>query len=298
LSGYEILSLKPESVSRYNEIFTLKAAMKDKVWMVEFVRDGDQYKLNSIKGSISNDWQQRLLPMLKNRTTKHFDIYYFEDSTAEKEIEQIAEEKNKGFEEVCDFLNTKSDQQIKMIFFEDGNTKQMATGHQGAGWAFGNTIVEIYNEQQKLDPYHETVHVLMRDFGNPPALFTEGFAVYMSERLGAHALKSLRGGESSIYERVRELKAKNEWIPLEELITYTEIGSKKSRSSVSYPQAASFVKFLIDTYGKDKFLAAYKKLKNSGKKKTQQKNVKKLANIYGKSLNELKKQWHDTFRDN
>ena len=43
----------------------------------------------------------------------------------------------------------------------------------------GNTIVEIYNKAQKLDPYHETVHVLMRSFGSPPALFNEGFAVYM-----------------------------------------------------------------------------------------------------------------------
>lgn len=295
MSRYEILSLKPESVSRYNEILMLRAAMEDNIWVVDFVQVGEKYKLDSIKGSIPNDWQQRLLPMLQKRTTKHFDIYYFEDSTAEKEIEQIAEEKDKGFEEVCNFLDTKSDQRIKMIFFEDGKSKQMATGHQGAGWAFGNTIVEIYNEQQKLDAYHETVHVLMRSYGNPPALFNEGFAVYMSEKLGTHALKSLSGGESSIYERVRKLKSKNEWIPLEELITYTEIGSKKTRPPVSYPQAASFVKFLIDTYGEDKFLAAYKHLQNSGSKQVQEKNIEKLANIYGKSMNELKKQWHDAF---
>ncbi len=295
MSRYEILSLRPESVSRYNEIFTLRAAMKDNIWVLDFIQVGEKYKLDSIKGSISNDWEERLLPMLEKRTTKHFDIYYFNDSTAKKEIEQIAEEKDKGFEEVCNFLNTKSDLRIKMIFFEDGKSKQMATGHQGAGWAFGNTIVEIYNEQQKLDAYHETVHVLMRSYGNPPALFNEGFAVYMSERLGTHALKSLSGGESSIYERVRKLKRKKEWIPLEELITYTEIGSRKTRPPVSYAQAASFVKFLIDTYGEDKFLAVYKHLQNSGSKQVQEKNIEKLANIYGKSMNELKKQWHDTF---
>ena len=95
-----------------------------------------------------------------------------------------------------------------MILFEDGATKYSYTGHQGAGWAFGNTVVEIYNEKEKLDPYHETTHVLMRAYGSPPALFNEGFATYMSERLGAQALAAMQGGESSIYERVRELDGK------------------------------------------------------------------------------------------
>ena len=120
-------------------------------------------------------------------------------------------------------------------------------GHQGAGWAFGNTIVEIYNENQKLDPYHEAVHVLMRPYGSPPALFNEGFATYMSERLGTHALKNLGGGKSSIYERVRELKSKGEWIELEELFTYAKIGTKESRPPISYAEAAAFVKFLNES---------------------------------------------------
>lgn len=295
LSGLELLALEPKSVSRQNNIFVLAAAMRDKLWTVDFVRAGGQYKLDSIGGVISNDWQERLLPMLEKRTTKHFDIYYFKGSTAGKEIEQIIKEKEKGFAEICRFLDKDSDQRIKMVFFEDGETKRRVTAHQGAGWAFGNTIVEIYNEEQKLDPYHETVHILMHPFGNPPVLFSEGFAVYMSERLGAKALKNLSGGQSSIYQRVRELKSKNEWIPLDELITYTNIGSAQSRPPVSYPEAASFVKFLIDSYGKDKFLETYKILEHSGNKQIQKRNIEKLTNIYGKSLIELGKQWEETF---
>jgi len=135
----------------------------------------------------------------------------------------------------------------------------------------------------------------MGSHGNPPALFNEGFAVYMSERLGAHGLESLGGGQSSIYQRTRELKNKNEWIPLEELITYTEIGSGWSRPPVAYPEAASFVKYLIDTFGKDKFLQAYKRLQNSSSKQVQKQNIEKLKNIYGRTLNELERQWQDTF---
>jgi len=295
LSGLELLALEPKSVTRQNDVFVLSAAMKDKLWTVDFVQAGGQYKLDSIGGVISNDWQERLLPLLQQRTTKHFDIYYFKDSTAEKEIELIVKEKEKGFEQICRFLGKDSDQRIRMIFFEDGETKRNATAHQGAGWAFGNTIVEIYNEEQKLDPYHETVHILMGPYGNPPALFNEGFATYMSERLGAKALKSLSGGQSSIYERVRELKSKGEWIELEELITYTDIGPGWSRPPISYPEAASFVKFLIDKYGKDKFLQAYKRLKNSGDETVQQRNKKKLEQIYNKPLRKLEDEWEKTF---
>ncbi|GAG39452.1 unnamed protein product, partial [marine sediment metagenome] len=73
------------------------------------------------------------------------------------------------------------------------------------------------------------------------------------------------------------------------------IGSKESRPPVAYPEAASFVKFLIDKYGKDKFLKAYKTLRNSDDKSVQQKNIRGLKQIYGKTLTELEKEWENTF---
>ena len=135
----------------------------------------------------------------------------------------------------------------------------------------------------------------MRSYGSPPALFNEGLAVYMSERLGAHALDAMGGGESSIHERVGELNSKGEWIELEELLTYTQIGSRETNPPVAYAEAASFVKFLIETYGKERFLKAYRTLRNSNDKATQQQNVKALETIYGKSLDELNNEWKRAF---
>jgi len=232
---------------------------------------------------------------MEKRSTEHFDIHYFKNSTAEKEIALIAEQKETGFRQICHFLDRDSDIRIRMVLFEDKQTKHWETGHQGMGWAYGNTIVEVYNEQERLDPYHEASHILMQPFGNPPALFNEGFAVYMSEKLGAQALKNLGGGPATIYERVRELKSEGQWVKLEELITYTEIGSLESRPPIAYPEAAAFVKFLIDKYGKDKFLKAYKTLRSSNEKTVQRKNIKMLEQIYGKSLSELEKEWDSVF---
>jgi hypothetical protein len=294
------LGLRPESVTsmRMGESATLNASHASQTFIIDFVMEDGQWKIRNIRmkrGGNRGDWQARLLPKMRKRITKHFDIFFHKGSTAEKEIDKIAEQRERGFREICRFLGKDSDVRIRMILFEDGVTKYLHTGHQGAGWAFGNTVVEIYNEKQRLNPYHETTHVLMRPYGSPPALFNEGLAVYMSERLGAHALDAMGGGESSIYERVRELSGKGELIELEELLTYTEIGSGETNPPVAYPEAASFVKFLIETYGKERFLKAYRTLRNSNDKATQQQNVKALETIYGKSLDELNNEWKRAF---
>ncbi|NIP23801.1 MAG: hypothetical protein GWN67_01250 [Phycisphaerae bacterium] len=294
------LNLRSESVTniRIGKFATLNTTHSSRSFRIDFVMEDGQWKICNIRmvrDGNGGDWQARLLPRMRKRVTKHFDIFCFKGSTAEKEIDKIAEERERGFREICQFLGKDSDVRIRMILFEDGATKYSETGHQGAGWAFGNTVVEVYNEKQKLDPYHETTHVLMRPYGSPPALFNEGLAVYMSERLGAPALVSMGGGESSIYERVGKLNGKGEWIELEELMTYTEIGSGKTNPPVAYPEAASFVKFLVETYGKDKFLKTYRTLRNSNDKATQEQNVKALETIYGKSLDDLKTEWKRTF---
>jgi hypothetical protein len=294
------LNLRPESVTslRMNEFATLNTTHSARSFKIDFIMEDGQWKICNIRmvrDGNEGDWQARLLPKMRKRATEHFDIFCFKGSAAEKEIEKISEQREKGFREICRFLGKDSDVRIRMVLFEDGATKYLHTGHQGAGWAFGNTVVEVYNEKEKLDPYHETTHVLMRPYGSPPALFNEGLAVYMSERLGAQALKSMGGAESSVYERVRQLNDKGELIELEELLTYNEIGSGKTNPPVAYPEAASFVKFLIETYDKDKFLKAYRTLRNSSNKATQQQNVKALEKIYDKSLDELRSQWKSTF---
>jgi len=115
--------------------------------------------------------------------------------------------------------------------------------------------------------------------------------VHMSQYLGAHALEDLGGGTATIEQRAKELKAQDQWIDLDELMTYTEIGSAESRPPIAYAEAASFVQFLIETYGKDKFLQAYQTLKNSNKPEVHRQNALELATIYGRSLQQLREAW-------
>jgi hypothetical protein len=288
------LGLHPESVTRLGTWLTLDAQGEYELMKVHFVQEGSQWKTYEGQMDTSN-WENRILPKMEERSTAHFDIYYPKDSTAARDIDRIAKQKDTGFEQICRFLGKDSDIRIRLVLFEDGQTKRQVTGHQGAGWAYGNTIVEIYNEKDKQDPYHETTHILMGPFGGPPALFNEGFAVYMSERLGTRAMEGFGGGRATIYQWAKELKTKGDWIDLPQLLSFTSIGPAESRAQVSYPEAASFVKFLIDTCGKDKFLKAYQTLRNSGDKATQEENVKQLERICGKPLPTLQQQWEAAF---
>ncbi len=290
------LGLKPGLVAVRDNALVVTAAYEQQKWTIDLVQEDGLWKVDWIDGDADNQarktrWEDSVLPKMEKRSAAHFDIYYLKDSTAARQIDQIAQDKDRGFDEICRFLGKDSDVRIRLVLFEDGDTKQRATGHQGAGWAYGTTIVEVYNEKERLDPYHETTHILMGPLGNPPALFNEGFATYMSETLGAPALENLGGGKTTLHQRVRDLKAKGDWIPLSELLGYTEIGSARSRPFVAYPEAGSFVQFLIDVHGKDKFLQAYGTLRNSDQETIRKENARRLAEIYGQSLDAIKEKW-------
>ncbi|KPK83085.1 MAG: hypothetical protein AMJ81_08540 [Phycisphaerae bacterium SM23_33] len=296
----QFLQLQPRSVARRGGLFVLTATRDEESWEIDFLREDGQWKIDWIRGYTTavaawGSWEERLLPKMEKHATDHFDIHYFKGSTAAKRIPEIAEAREKGYRGICDFLGTRSKLRIRLVLFEDENTKFRTTGHQGMGWAYGTTLVEVCGPEGRLDPYHETTHVLTRDLGRPPALFVEGIAVYMTERLGAPALEYLGGGKSSLHERVRQLRKSGEWIGLQELLTYTEIGSGKTRPTISYAQAGSFVKFLMDAYGKEKFFRAYGTLQNSPAAGVQQQNRKALEAIYGQSLAELETSWHKAF---
>ena len=294
------LALKPKEVVKKGPLYILHATLDRAKWKIAFASDEGHWKIDAIEGYVRPNEEaskkDRILAAMQNRTARHFDIYYKKNSTAERDIDKIVEERDAGYDEICKFLGIEPDIRITLIFFEDMVSKINETGHIGAGLASGTNIVEVYNKNMHLDPFHETTHILAKSFGRPPAIFREGLATYMSERLGSPPLREFGGGESSLYERVRELRNKGDWIGLEELLTYTQIGPGWSRPTVAYPEAGAFVKFLVDTYGKEKFLQAYKNLTSSKIRSVLKQNEGKLKKIYGFSLGDLEKQWIETFK--
>ena len=100
------LNLQPRTVVERDGVFTLKATCEDQSWTVDFVQENGEWKMDWLAGYRPRvlqwqNWEKRLLPRMEKHSTEHFDIHYFKGSTAEKEIDQIAEQKEKGFQESC-----------------------------------------------------------------------------------------------------------------------------------------------------------------------------------------------------
>jgi hypothetical protein len=140
-------------------------------------------------------------------------------------VDRIAEQRGRGFEKIAELLGVQSDR-TRLFLFADEESKKKETGHQGAGWAFDNNIVEVYNEKTKLDPYHETAHILSGQLGSPAALFNEGFAVYVSGFLGAGALRELGSPGKTCDQAAVERHANGDFITLERLLSFDDIGSE------------------------------------------------------------------------
>jgi hypothetical protein len=197
--------LKNPAVMRHGQQVILQATdpLKGETWSIVFVQDQGQWKVDDILGYSMpcmrwGNWEHNLLPQLKKYHAKGFDLYYFVESFAEKNLKSIIKERKDACEKIAAFLGVELPSGMRIILFPNQDTKYLETGHQGKGWAYNNTIVEVYNQNEKLDPFHEITHVLAKSFGNPPALFREGLAVYLSERFGSFALDDLGGGTSSI----------------------------------------------------------------------------------------------------
>jgi hypothetical protein len=185
------------------------------------------------------------------------DIYALKGSLAAGRMDEIAQERLAAIDSIRVLLDVDAPEQVLLVFYPDSATKTSQTGHIGAGFATGTMIVEIYNDEIQLDPYHELAHVVAYQVGYVPAMFDEGFAVYVSERLGADALEYVGSPGLSVDEAVCGFLRDGTAFSFAELSALEEIGTPESRASVSYPQSASVVKFLIDSYGVERFRATY-----------------------------------------
>ena len=282
---YEFTHLTPDATLRVRFFFPQVAADGVTQFGSNFFQR--KYFLGRGNKAVDYDLGQRF----REQDSAHFHIYYFPSSLAARDASAIAAQRESAFVKISELLGVADSEPVRLFFFPDGETKTRDTGHMGDGWAFDRTIVEVYNEQTKLDPYHELTHILAGRLGEPPALFNEGLAVYVSELMGADALRFLGSPGKKVDEAVVAHRKEGKFVPLEKLFAFTDIGPEESQPTISYPEAASFVKFLIAKYQLEKFRQAYKSLVNTDDPTTPHKNQQTFCEIYGKLPQELEPEW-------
>jgi len=228
--------------------------------------------------------------LFEKRATEHFVIYCARSLGTGANLDAIAEQREAAHRKISEMLGTTDPEPIRLVFYSDPETKTRDTSHTGNGLAYDHTIIEVYGT---IDPYHEMTHILAARLGDPPAMFNEGLAVYISEQMGADALKGLGSPGKKVDEAVKAHRSQGEFIPIDKLFTYTDIGPEGTQPAISYPEAASFVKFLISKYGLEKFRQGYGSFQNADDAAAVQKNKESFRAIYGKFPGELQAEWLD-----
>jgi hypothetical protein len=217
-----------------------------------------------------------------------FEIYAWKGSLAERRVDSIAAQRVAAMNAIATLLGVQPPARVRLVFYPDEKTKTEQTGHHGVGWAFGTTLVEVYNDTVQLDPYHELTHIIASAAGSPPAVFNEGFAIYATERLGGDALRFLGYRGKPVDEVVCGLAGTTDYISLQELLSLNDIGSRPARSGREYAEAGSFVRFLVTAQGVERFRQAYGALRDDA---PTGENITRLREIYGETVPQLEADW-------
>lgn len=224
------------------------------------------------------------------KKSSRYIFHYLKNSLAEKNINKIIKIKERHYSRILLFLKTKNYPKIRYYLYPSLREKKKLMGNNSLGNAIWEELKLIdnrvktkkfeihvlYDGKIKFIGEHEDTHLLSLPFGLSIYLFNEGLSQFMEG--------SLFGKDIDILSK--RLMKKNKLYPLKWLINNKNW--ERVKEEIVYPQAGSFIKYLINTHGLEKFKKVYKKLSRNKKVKE---NIKIIESSYSKSIKELEKDW-------
>jgi len=204
--------------------------------------------------------------------TEHFLIHYDPGSKAAENIELIANDHEWRYSEVSDYLDVDLGKKINSYIYPDIDTRKKYFGslHATVANPIHLEIHQVYGSFPISELKHELVHILSSEFGSkylkisPKSGLIEGIAVAVDwpiDVLDKHQLAKTLITNGNLNGNIKEFFGFGFWY---------------HPQSVSYTLTGSYSRYLIDTFGVDKFKEYYK----SGD-----------TDIYGKSEDELIASW-------
>lgn len=175
-----------------------------------------------------------------------FLLHYLKDTKAEEDIDQIVEELNKQYDYLADTFGPHPNK-IKIYIHPYYDTG----GYLGIAFTTKSILHVGYEQSFARDirstGTHELTHIFSANWSNSPNIvLTEGIAEYFESLYN----------EKDI-DKIARLETKNNNVSV---LTLSKIYTNEwdNDYGYSYKVAGSFVKYLIDTYGIEKFEEMYK----------------------------------------
>lgn len=197
----------------------------------------------------------------------------------QEKVESIKEELLNAYDEIQNSIHTTYDPSERInVFLNEGN---------GVSWGLKSEL-QLYDIKENQYPLvHELTHSLLgygNNFDTSRGYFTqEGFATYMEDKYGK--------SESYSHKFMKYFIDSNKFIPISKLIDLNQddayfrpaLTNQKEYTLqwMSYIHSASFITYLINTYGLGKFEQLY----------NEEELAKKVEEIYGKNISEIENEW-------
>ena len=195
--------------------------------------------------------------------TAHFDIYYDPAEMEGPDLAWIAADHEYRYAQLAEQLDVMVAGRIASYLYPDPDTKARLTGARYTNVApvwlrrpQTHVLLEFYTE---VFP-HELAHVFSREFGLPvlnasvAVGLVEGFAVAVEPPDGLPVPHE----QVSVVATERRLADENTASLADDLASrFSPLGFWTGRGAVSYTTMGSFVRYLLDVYGADRFKQVY-----------------------------------------
>ncbi|MFA5080389.1 MAG: hypothetical protein WC472_02065 [Candidatus Paceibacterota bacterium] len=226
----------------------------------------------------------------KKEESLHYTFNFKNESLAEQSIKDVVKLKESHYSKITQWLGINNDKKINYYLYPSLKEKVTLMGDDSPGNAIWEElkieneksdsekfeIHTIYNEKCKFIGEHEDTHLLSLPWGLSIYLFCEGLAQYMENNFMGEDLHIV----------TKKLLPENKLYPIEWLCANSNW--EEVEPKIIYPQVESFTKYLIETYGKEKFKELYQ---NTSRHFEVLKNLSEIERIYNKTINQLKQEW-------
>lgn len=218
---------------------------------------------------------------MNKTSSENYDFYYFNESIAERDINDIIKLQEGCFTDICEKLNIAPEIRIQYYLVNSPELVGEIYGDNEPCNGFAqepNKIYAVYNDEIRCVGYHEDAHILSYTINKPKSNFLrEGLAMYFDKVWW----------DKTNEDWVKSFLRENEYINIYKLFQNDVFLSYSD--AITYPIAGAFTKYLIDTYGIEKYILLYKyKGENFSKK---------INEIYLKELEKIEEDFILTLED-